>query len=111
MNFSKLSSAFANNAEAMSNYRRIQRFIATVELPMEWIARLIFSLLPHKNSLVLVMHRTNWKLGEKNINILMLGVSYKNVAFPLMFKMLDKRGNSHTAERISLMKDFIKWFG
>ncbi len=41
----------------------------------------------------------------------MLGVVYKNVAFPLMFRMLDKRGNSNTAERIALVRDFIAWFG
>ena len=41
----------------------------------------------------------------------MLGVSYKNVAFLLMFKMLDKRGNSDTEERIELIKKYIKWFG
>lgn len=111
VNFSKLSAGFDNNAAASSNYRRIQRFIAEVELPMKWVSQLIFSLLPQKGSLVLVLDRTNWKLGEKNINILMLGVSYKNVAFPLMFKMLDKRGNSHTSERIALIKDFIDWFG
>lgn len=57
------------------------------------------------------MDRTNWKLGESNINILMLGIAYKNVAFPLMFRMLDKRGNSNTEERIALMDDFISWFG
>lgn len=78
---------------------------------MKWIAQLIFGLLPQKDSLVLVMDRTNWKLGQKNINILMLGVNYKNVAFPLMFRMLDKRGNSHTYERIALIKDFMDWFG
>ena len=57
------------------------------------------------------MDRTNWKLGQANINVLMLGVSYKNVAFPLMFKLLDKKGNSNTKERIELINDFIKWFG
>ena len=41
----------------------------------------------------------------------MLGVSYKNVALPLMFKMLDKRGNSHTKERIELIRKYIYWFG
>lgn len=56
------------------------------------------------------MDRTNWQLGEKNINILMLGTSYKAVAFPLMFVMLDKKGNSNTCERILLMERFIKWF-
>lgn len=111
VNFSKLSLGFDTKADASSNYRRIQRFMAEVDLPMKWIAKLIFSLLPQKDSLVLVMDRTNWKFGEKNINILMLGVSYKNVAFPLMFKMLDKRGNSNTLERISLIQDFIDWFG
>ena len=57
------------------------------------------------------MDRTNWKLGGKDINILMLGISYKNIAFPLMFKMLDKKGNSNTEERIALINDFINWFG
>ena len=77
----------------------------------EIVSRLIFSILPIKNNLILVIDRTNWKFGEKNINILMLGVSYKNVAFPLMFKMLDKRGNSHIKERIELIKQYINWFG
>ena len=108
VSFSKLSAGFDNNVAGSSNYRRIQRFIAEVELPMKWVSQLIFSLLPQKDSLVLVLDRTNWKLGEKNINILMLGVSYKNVAFPLMFKMLDKRGNSHTSERIALIKNFYR---
>ncbi len=80
-------------------------------LPMEWVAKLIFALLPEKGSLVLVMDRTNWKFGDSNINMLMLGISYKNVAFPLMFRMLDKRGNSNMGERIALLKDFMAWFG
>ncbi len=111
VNFQKLSIGFDNKAVTSSNYRRIQRFLADVVLPMKWIAQLIFSLLPEKNNLILVMDRTNWKLGGKDINILMLGISYKNIAFPLMFKMLDKRGNSNTAERIALINDFISWFG
>jgi hypothetical protein len=111
VNFSKLSSGFDNQIESSSNYRRIQRFFAQVELPMELVAKLIFGLLPDKKSITLVLDRTNWKLGQTNINVLMLGVSYKNVAFPLMFKLLDKKGNSNTKERIELINDFIKWFG
>lgn len=111
VNFSKLSSGFETRSKAASNFRRIQRFISQVELPMIWISKIIFSLLPQKSSLVLVMDRTNWKFGNNNINILMLGVSYKNIAFPLMFRMLDKRGNSNTSERIALIEDFISYFG
>lgn len=111
VNFVKLSSGFDTKSKASSNYRRIQRFISQVELPMMWISKIIFSLLPEKNALVLVLDRTNWKFGDKNINILMLGVSYKNIAFPLMFRMLDKRGNSNISERIALVQDFIDCFG
>jgi len=111
VNFSLLSSGFDNNVHSSSNFRRIQRFFADAKIPMELVSKLIFSLLPNKDSLVLVMDRTNWKFGQNNINILMLGVCYKNVAFPLIFKMLDKRGNSNTKERIELMDSYIKWFG
>lgn len=111
VNYSKLSSGFTTKSLACSCFRRIQRFMCEVKLPIKLVATLIFKLLPHQESLVLVMDRTNWKLGQKNINILMLGISYRNVAIPLMFRMLDKSGNSNTDERIALVKDFIDWFG
>ena len=83
----------------------------TANFTMELVSKLIFNLLPKKENLTLIMDRTNWKFGEVNINILMIGISYKNVAIPLLFKMLDKQGNSHTEERIALMEKFISWFG
>ena len=111
VNFVKLSAGFDSSVDASSSYRRIQRFMALADLSMIWVAKFIFSLLPQKDDLVLVMDRTNWKFGSKDINILMLGVSYKNIAFPIMFKTLDKKGNSNTSERIELVKDFIGCFG
>lgn len=111
VNYDRLSSVFNVNADKNSCYRRIQRFMAEFDLSMEIVSKLIFSMLPPKDKYILVLDRTNWKFGSKNINILMLGICYKNVAFPLMFKMLNKRGNSDTAERIDLITTFIKWFG
>lgn len=111
VNFVKLSAGFDTSVDASSSYRRIQRFMALADLSMIWVAKLIFCLLPEKDKLVLSIDRTNWKFGDKNINILMLGVSYKNVAFPIMFKMLDKSGNSNTSERIALVQGFIDCFG
>ena len=43
----------------------------------------MFLLLTVKQGLVLTMDRTNWKYGKTDINVLLLGVTYKNVAFPL----------------------------
>jgi len=111
INYDKLASAFDTPVAKSSSYRRIQRFMKEFTFPMEVVSSLIFKLLPSQSDLVLVLDRTNWKFGSKNINILMLGVSYKNIAFPLMFKMLDKRGTSDMKERIHLVKQYIKWFG
>ena len=111
VNYDRLATAFDTGAGKNSSYRRIQRFMAEFDLPMKVISSLIFSLLPVRENLKLVLDRTNWKFGTKNINILMLGVSYKNVAFPLLFTMLDKRGNSNTEERIALIQKYIDWFG
>lgn len=111
VNYISLSHAFDSNANAESSLRRIQRFMADFDLPMRLIAGFILNILPDKKNLVLVLDRTNWKFGTSNINILMLGVCYKNMAIPVMFKMLDKKGNSDTAERIALIQQFITWFG
>src|SRR5690606_12310944 len=108
VNFVKVSAAFESPSLASTCMRRIQRLMAEVELPMKLISSLIFKSLPIKGKLILVMDRTNWKFGDSNINILMLGVAYRNVAVPLLFKMLDKRDNSSTQERIDLMQDFIE---
>ncbi len=111
VNYMSLSNVFDSSATAESSMRRIQRFMAEFDLPMKLISSFIFGVLPEKRNLVLVLDRTNWKFGKSNINILMLGVCYKNIAIPIMFKMLDKRGNSDTEERKKLITQFISWFG
>lgn len=109
--FEKLSNAFDTSSKSESSLRRIQRFIACYSLDSDLIARLIFSLLPEKKNLKLSIDRTNWQFGKTDINIFMLGVVYKGLAFPLLFTMLDKRGNSNTQERIQLVERFISLFG
>ncbi|MFA7493079.1 MAG: hypothetical protein WCZ43_06145 [Proteiniphilum sp.] len=61
--------------------------------------------------LKLVIDRTNWKFGEQTIDIFTLGIAYRNVTLPLMFTMLDKKGNSSSEERIALIDRFIRIFG
>ncbi len=107
----KLADAMPTAVDKDSNLRRLQRFFAKYVLDLDIIARMIFSLLPVKTGLVLSMDRTNWKFGEFNINILMLGITYKGIAFPLIFSLLSKRGNSNWEERKKIMERFIRLFG
>ena len=61
------------------------------------IARLILKLIPVK--------------GPYNINILTLGIICEGMAFPIVFKMMDKRGNSNTEERMELIRRFCALAG
>ena len=70
-------------------------------------ASLILALLPVKDKLVLTLDRTTWELGSNCVNILLLGAAYKGLAFPLMWVLLDKKGNSDTAERLALLDTLL----
>ena len=109
--FEKLACSFDTNVRVDSSLRRIQRFISEYSLDSDLIARFVFSLLPHKPPYRLALDRTNWKFGSKNINILTLGIVYNGVAFPILFHMMPKFGNSSTRERIDLINRFITLFG
>lgn len=80
-------------------------------LPIAVIAIIIYQSIGIKGKVVLIMDRTNWQFGKHNINILMLAIRHNNIAYPLMFKLLDKKGNSNTKERKELLKQYIALFG
>jgi Transposase DDE domain. len=109
--FEKLATAFETGSKSDSSLRRIQRFIADYSLDTDLIARLIFKLLPHNPPYRLALDRTNWKFGSVNINILTLAIVYQGVAFPILYKMMPKFGNSNTEERIELINRYIRLFG
>lgn len=111
VNFDRLACDFNTTSQKSSSLRRIQRFFAAYVFDQTLIARIIFRLLPKNNELGLSLDRTNWKFGETNINILVLAVVHQGVAFPLLFSMMPKFGNSNTQERIELMERYNELFG
>jgi hypothetical protein len=112
VNFERLAQGIDNEVDLGSNLRRIQRFFASFQLDGDLVARLLFKLLPISGPLRLSLDRTNWKFGQRNINILAIGVIYKGLSLPILWSFLgDKRGNSSQKERIDLVKRFIRLFG
>lgn len=106
VNLVNLSLNFQGLAQAESSYRRIKRFFSEVRLDETIIAKLILNLLPAPPYTVCV-DRTNWRFGKANINILVIAIAHKGIAFPIVWSFLDKRGNSSTEERIELLKRFL----
>jgi len=109
--FERIACGFETTSQTGSSLRRIQRFIANYQLDKSLIARLIFSLLPHEPPYTLSIDRTNWKFGTTDINVLVLAICYKGMAFPILFKLMPKAGNSNTRERIQLVEQYIELFG
>jgi hypothetical protein len=110
VNLARLAGAFDTDVQTDSNYKRLQRFFHFFEIDFDAIARLIArSLSPEP--WILCMDRTNWQIGQTNVNILVLAVAYKGIAIPILWTFLDKKGNSNTDERIALVNRFRKLFG
>lgn len=95
--------------QAMSHYKTITRFflLAKINIFCEGIFMLIISLLGIESNRI-VIDRTNWKIGNKNVNLLTAGVLFFNCFIPLCWQQLDKRGNSNFKERRLLMNRFIR---
>jgi hypothetical protein len=105
VNLAELATAFNGRVKPESNYKRLQRFLRGFELNFEPLARLVVSLMPLDGGRwYLTLDRTNWRFGHHEINILMLGITYRGVAVPVMWTLLSKAGNSNTAERIALIE-------
>lgn len=111
VNFNRLANSFEANVKSDSSLRRIQRFFANYFYDIDLVARLIFALIPKNQKYGLSLDRTNWKIGETNINILVLGVVNDGLAFPILFTMMPKFGNSNCHERIEIMDKYNDLFG
>lgn len=106
VNLVTLSLSFQGKAEAESHYRRLKRFFTEVTLDERIIGQLILKCLPSAPHIVCV-DRTNWKFGKSNINILVIAIAHRGIAFPIVWRLLDKRANSSTDERIDLLQSFL----
>ena len=107
VNLTEIAMAFGSSAKPESSYKRMQRFFRH----FQWDDRLLLNILKIPEPWGLSIDRTNWKIGQRNINILMLGVVYQGIALPLMWRFLDKQGNSNTDERVEFIERFIHEFG
>jgi len=111
VNLSHIASQFSGAALVASSYRRLQRFFQHTSFDGDWLALVVARLMRTNTPRYLALDRTNWKIGKKNVNILMLAVLTRRTRIPLMWMMLDKRGGSSTAERIALMDRYLRLFG
>lgn len=110
VNLSHLASQFPGEAHVASSYRRLQRFFQHVRLAGDWSAPLVVKHLGLYGPWLVCLDRTNWKIGSRDVNILMLAVVTRRFRIPLIWTVLDKAGSSSAVERIALMERYLKLF-
>jgi Transposase DDE domain len=100
------------SANLESAIQRVERFFKDQDLPLKFYAQTLIALMNFSGKFKLRIDRTNWKIGDKDVNYLVLSWHIsKEVSLPLLFIELDKAGNSNTEERQDLIQLFIEIFG
>lgn len=110
INLAELATGFRSEAQIDSNYKRLQRFFRDYDLDYQAIAKVIVTLMEIPQPWVLSLDRTEWSFGQIRFNILMLAVVHEGVAYPLLWDLLDKKGNSNSEERMDLLDRFREVF-
>ncbi len=111
VNLSHIASQCAGDVQIKSSYRRLQRFFQYVSLEADLLAQIVVKLLRIQAPWVLCLDRTNWKIGRRDVNILMLAITTKRLRIPLMWTVLERAGPSNQEERIALMRRYLALFG
>ena len=110
VNLMRIAAVFGGRAVPPSSYKRIQRFLRAFDLPMIELAQLLIRLMKLKPPFVVVIDRTEWKFGSTWHNILTLSLASEDVAVPILWRFLKRKGCSDDVEREEIMSDFLKMF-
>jgi len=81
--------------ECDSYMKRFQCFLHITPWGLTSLIVLFLASFLYRKIRSLSMDHTNWNFWDVNINIHMLGITYKKIAFPLLFKQLNQRDNSN----------------
>jgi hypothetical protein len=111
VNLTKCANAMLGTSKEESNYKRIQRFFKNCPISKEEISKFVSSFFSEIESWKLAIDRTDWYFGNKVINILTVCIVNEGISFPIFWKILPKKGNSNTTERIEVMEKLIELFG
>ena len=103
-NLRRIAVALKAGVKERSNYRRIRRFLAEYDVDYADLAALLIRLVPQDPPYVLATGRTEWHVGQTPVNVLMIGIAHRGIAFPIAWTALPKAGGSGSEEQIEVLE-------
>ena len=93
-------------------YSRLKRFFQSgnTEGIFKFVCVLVINTFAQSPECYLLLDRTNWKLGKLHINLLVVGLLYRDVFIPLVWLDLGRAGNSNCKQRLDLMDKLVSWW-
>ena len=110
VNLSHIACERPGSVQTASTYRRLQRFFQHVRLGEDWALPLLAGVLGQHGSWMLALDRTNWQIGKKEVNFLVLAVVTRRFRVPLLWTVIESRRCSDTVMRITLIKRYLAHF-
>ena len=107
----RLASSMPTRAKPSSTLRRLERFFASRTICAKWRAQLCWDLMGRPKCCDLIFDRTQWRIGKKDVNILVLAVSTSRFTLPLFWMFFDHRGTCSAHDCAKLLDQFIGLFG
>jgi hypothetical protein len=106
VNWVEIAQAMEGKALPESKYKQIQRYFRCLSIPESQWVDFVLSCFP-RAQYRLSLDRTNWQIGQKKVNFLVLAVVLEHTSIPVYWKLLPKKGNSHSRERIEMLAKFV----
>lgn len=110
VNLAQIANFFGGRAKVDSNYKRIKRFLRFFEIPEAELAKLIMRWMRLAPPFVISIDRTEWQLGKRWVNVLMLAIVSDAVAIPLFWLVFEKKGCSSARERKEILEHYLQVF-
>lgn len=113
----KIAHSIISENQVASEVRAIQRFFSTAEFDYHVYGAMLHSMIRTGKKSIVALDRTNWKFGEKNINLFVAAVlcnafgKKQSFAVPIVWEMLQKAGTSNTQERKIIMQKVLDIVG
>jgi hypothetical protein len=107
-NLREIATALKAGVKEESNYRRIRRFLSSYEMDFTVLGRFLTRLLPQSAPYKVVIDRTEWHFGTQPVNVLMVGIAHKGIAFPISWTVLPDGGSSSASEHCGALRRFFR---